>query len=657
MRLELNDQKIGKLFPFCFGITTDLQVNVYGATLKKLLKGTGPYDLRSVAAVFRPQGLGYNYQALKDFQGQLIIFKLLDGENMLLRGQLEEFEGTEELIFLGSPWISNVADLKVNNLKFSDFSNFDALLDLLHVVQALEINNADLKLLLDRIHQQHDELQDTKQKMEEYALFPLQNPEPIVRIDMQGEVLLQNKAMERIDIISFRGATYSKPEFWKYIITEKLQNKKDEFLEFECNDKSYSLACRYIPEYNYYNLYGRDISVQSKQKRALEEAIKAERASAVAKDNFLTHMSHEIRTPLNGVIGMASQLEQSDLNDEQKFYLRTLNTAADSLLMIISDILDLGKIESGQVVLEKSIFSLSQVIDRAVEVLRYKLEEKGLVLHKHFAHNLHDFYLGDPFRLNQIVLNIIGNAIKFTDTGAVDIFTRLIADDSDKQVIQIIVKDTGVGIEKSFLENIYDRFSQEKISRARKVGGSGLGMTITRELVLLMNGSIVIDSQVKKGTTVTLEFTFPKSTRRELHQHDDYEKQYDLNLLQQKVILIVDDNQLNRIVAKAMLANNGIKTLDVGSGFEALEVCRESLPDVILMDLQMPELDGYQTTTQIRKEISSSIPIIALTANALRGEREKCLENGMNDYISKPFKVDQLLACLQQVFDASRHKN
>lgn len=384
----------------------------------------------------------------------------------------------------------------------------------------------------------------------------------------------------------------------------------------------------------------------TQQKQLEQDLIKSrEHAEMLArtKEIFLANMSHEIRTPMNAILGMGNQLAKTALNEKQGFYLGTIKTAAENLLVIINDILDLSKVEAGKLTVEKIGFEPRKVGANAILVLAHKAEEKGLKLINSFHEpNLSDILIGDPYRLNQVMLNLISNAIKFTENGSVEISCKVVKDLISSQLIRISVSDTGIGMEKEFTEKLFDKFSQEYDFVSRKYGGTGLGMSICKELVELMGGQIVVNSAKGKGTVISFEIEFAKGTKYDLPVVQSAMSVVSNNFLQGITILVTDDNEMNRLLASTILKNYGAGVLEATNGEEAIQIVQTQCPDLLLMDIQMPVMNGYEATRALRA-MGYTIPVIALTANAIRGESENCMQAGMNDYMAKPFKEDDLL--------------
>ncbi|WP_375447707.1 PAS domain S-box protein [uncultured Fibrella sp.] len=386
-----------------------------------------------------------------------------------------------------------------------------------------------------------------------------------------------------------------------------------------------------------------DITRQKQLELELTYAKEVAEESTKAKELFLANMSHEIRTPMNAIMGMANQLSKTQLNSDQQFYLSTIQSATDNLLVIINDILDLSKIEAGKLTLETIGFEPKLVIGRAMQVMMHKAEEKGLAFTNSFCDShLSPVLIGDPYRLNQILLNLISNAIKFTEKGTVDIKCHVLDEDETTQLIKATVSDSGVGMHDSFSRTILQKFRQEDASITRRFGGTGLGLSICKNLVELMGGTMHVDSKKGLGTSVSFTIPFYKGTQDNLPVKAP--DQVDTSLIARKRILVTDDNEMNRLVASTILLNYGAIIEEAHNGLEALEQLQQQPFDLVLMDVQMPVMDGVEATRAIRTSISEELPVIALTAFALKGDCEKLLATGMSDYLSKPFEETQLLA-------------
>lgn len=365
-------------------------------------------------------------------------------------------------------------------------------------------------------------------------------------------------------------------------------------------------------------------------------------ASTYAKEMFLANMSHEIRTPMNAILGMASQLKKTNLAPSQQFFLSTIHTAADNLLIIINDILDLTKIDSGKLTLENIGFVPDHVVERVLHVMMHKAEEKGINLISSFSDDrLADILIGDPYRINQVLLNLVSNAIKFTPKGSVEISCIVLEDAETWQTIKIMVKDTGIGMDEKFKKRLFEKFSQEDDTVTRKYGGTGLGMSISKQLIELMGGEMEVTTEKNVGSSISFILKLDKGTQDSLP--DVVETEVDMTIFSDKTILVTDDNEINRLLATTILRAHHVNCEEAVNGIDAIEKISHHNYDLILMDVQMPIMDGMEAVEIIRNKMLNKTPIIALTALALKGDNQKCLDAGFNDYLSKPFEESQLL--------------
>ena len=371
------------------------------------------------------------------------------------------------------------------------------------------------------------------------------------------------------------------------------------------------------------------------------------------KDQFLANMSHEIRTPLNGILGFTKILLRSGITEKQKEQLTAIKVSSDILLVVINDILDLAKIEAGKMTLNPTELKVPDVINSLLSTFELRIEEKEQTLNTHYDKNIPEWLLGDALHINHILLNLIGNAIKFTKSGGtINVNVNLVKQDKEKAIIEISVSDTGIGIAPDKTKNIFEPFIQSNIDTARKYGGSGLGLNIVKQLINLMKGTITVKSQLHIGSTFTLTIPLIKTTITEIKIDQTVSNNNKLALVTQlkgleKVkILIVDDMVVNQLLAQTILEDIGFETEVATNGKIAIELLEKNNYDIILMDLQMPEMNGWEATQYIRSNMKppkSTIPIIALTADVTKNNAEKCKEAGMDDYISKPINETDLI--------------
>jgi len=399
------------------------------------------------------------------------------------------------------------------------------------------------------------------------------------------------------------------------------------------------------------------------QNKLLEEKEKSD-AATKAKSEFLATMTHELRTPLNGVIGMSELLKEADLTDKHKNYLNIINQSGKQLLSVINDILDFSKIESGKMELHSVQFSLVELIQHAVSLLDFQAEQKGLQLTFEDRIGKDDLMLiGDDVRIKQILINLISNATKFTQKGSVKVI--LDADGEANAGVGlypfiVTVSDTGIGMSRAELSKLFQQFSQADASTTRQFGGTGLGLAICKHLTAKMNGRIEVESEKGKGSDFRVFLQLPMSTSK--HRKADVEIETWQNgwyvaTGTKPRILVVDDTPINQELADAILQDEGMEVFLANNGLEAVDFVANHQVDLILMDCLMPEMDGFDATIAIRareqSEGTRQIPIIALTASALRETKDKCKNAGMNDFLTKPLNSELLIKKVQQLLLAS----
>lgn len=383
--------------------------------------------------------------------------------------------------------------------------------------------------------------------------------------------------------------------------------------------------------------------------RAKEEA----EETAKLKSQFLANMSHEIRTPLNGIVGIGKLLKETELNEKQSEYVKAIISSSNQLMGIVNNILDLSKLDAEKMVIEDNTFDFQELISGIEAIYEKRAGEKGVKFACIYDDYIPKYLIGDSIKINQILHNLIGNALKFTKDGSVLVTTYLSKQDENECVVGFKIADTGIGIPEDKLNDVFQAFVQSNSSTSREYGGTGLGLAIVDRLVKLLGGKIFLKSALNKGTTFTVEIPLKAANQAEIEASIKLPLHNEYNLSNTKVLL-VEDNKVNQIVTSDLLKSQNCKVTICNNGQEALEEFIENDYDIILMDMQMPVMDGYTAMRIIRNDIQNekrNVPIIALTAHAFQGELDKCKVSGATDYLSKPFEPTSLFSMMGRLLD------
>jgi signal transduction histidine kinase/CheY-like chemotaxis protein len=377
--------------------------------------------------------------------------------------------------------------------------------------------------------------------------------------------------------------------------------------------------------------------------------------SAVVKEQFLANMSHEIRTPINAVVGFAGLLQKTKLDTDQKQFVNLIQNSGENLLSVVNDILDISKIEAGMMRITKNPFSINEVCTSLELMFQHKVNEKKLRFIFDYDNSIPNTLIGDAERLNQVLINLLNNAIKFTEKGSVKLAVQMLQKTTTEVKIQFVVKDTGIGISKEKLATVFERFEQAENNTARQYGGTGLGLAIVEKIVDMQGGEISADSNVGEGSLfkVVLSYEYIAEQEKGLQNTLTPKNVNDKKVFNSNKILVAEDNKTNQTLLKFMLQQWNLSYDLAENGKEVLEMLQDKKYDLILMDIQMPLMDGYEAATRVRKNLSIAIPIIAMTAHVMPTEKQKCIDAGMNDYISKPIDEAIFVSLLEKYLPSS----
>ena len=505
-----------------------------------------------------------------------------------------------------------------------------------------------------------EEAEKARKKVEELAQFPLYDPSPLIRFDLdKGKLLFVNPAaFNKYSDIFRKGADHPLLANLAEPAARAFQERRSVTREVTIGSVTYqqTITPHLLAQDHVVTVYNHDIT-QLKQTQAIlqQETERAEAASR-AKSDFLANMSHELRTPMNGVLGMTGLLRETSLNNEQRELVETIASSGESLLLLLNDILDLSKIEADGLTLEETPFNLPSLMQDLMKLFDPLAKKKGLALHFNSDPNLPHYVVGDPARLRQIATNLIGNALKFTECGSVQLTLTTESESDGRARIGFHVQDTGIGIREQNLDKIFNKFTQADESTTRRFGGTGLGLTICKYLAEAMGGTIGVSSVFGQGSDFhfALPLTIATAAQTERLRNENTKEKtmssdYIMDFSNSRVI-VVDDHPVNLFFARKLLLKFGFRTVDTAEdGPTALTMIGRSAYDVVILDCQMPDMDGYDVSRAIRLSESGTdrhVPIIAMTANAMVGDREKCLEAGMDDYVTKPINSDRVMDVL-----------
>ena len=576
----------------------------------------------------------------------------------------------------------NLIPILCNGTPFKD--NEGKLIGVIFVVR--ETSKQKWSIELEEAHKEKEKQQDLNKELEklnnsailasQYTLSLIEaSQDPLVTLNTKGKITDMNQALVNSTGMSREELTGS--DFFDYFTEKKnarevhkevfdkgsvsnlpltIKHRNGKLTDVLCNGSVYKDAQGEVAGVV---IVARDVTEQKKIASALiearvfaelateiaEEAKKNAESAAIiaknavkAKQQFLSNMSHEIRTPMNAIIGFTKVVLKTDLTVKQLEYINAIKISGDALIVLINDILDLAKVDSGKMTFEKKPFKLNASLESMLHLFENKIQEKNLKLIKAYDPNIPKVLVGDPVRLHQIILNLVNNAVKFTQKGKITVGAQLVFEDDDRVVIEFSISDTGIGIPADKLNHIFENFNQASSGTSRIYGGTGLGLAIVKQLVELQGGKIRVKSTIKKGSNFSFSLSFQKTNANAALENDLLELDSEIKNIK---VLVVEDIALNQLLMKTVLDDFGFERDVAENGKIAIEMLKDKTYDIILMDLQMPEMNGFEATEYIRIKMQSQIPIIALTADVTTVDLDKCKAVGMNDYLAKP--VDERL--------------
>ncbi len=654
MGINLNYDQLNRVFPFHIEVNKHFEILSQGSSLTKIVGNLTNQKFNSFFQIERPHYDELSFDQIKKDKTNFFILKHLT-QNFVFKGQLELIGEKNTLFFVLTPYFHKIDELKKNRLLVTDFASYDLTFDFLHIIKNIEINNDEIIDLVDQLKQKN--IQISLQEEKHRNIINNMNM-GLLEVDNNDIVQFANQTFCDMSGFSLEELIGNKPteliveKHNHHIIEKKIvkrQNGISNGFEMEIVKKNGEKRIWYISGAPNINDKGEcigsigvhmDITEQKILEKELENAkLIAEKASKT-KEMFLANMSHEIRTPLNVLLGMIRLIEKEQINQTVLDYITSSKDAANHLLSILNDILDMSKIESGKMKINHLSMDIYSINNSLENIFLPSASAKNIEFISHID-PLIEPLKGDEVRLRQVLINLISNAIKFTEKGRIESTIRLIENTEEHQLINFTIEDTGIGMSEEFIQNIFEKFTQESNLANRKYEGTGLGMTISKDILDLMNGKLMIESKQNIGTKIQFELSFKKANRP---KQTKVLLKLKTKLLKGKNILLVEDNKLNRLIVRKMLELSGCIVEEAENGNIAINKVINQKFDLILMDIQMPEMDGIEATKIIRTGLNLSTPILALTANSFQHDIDKYFDIGMNDFIIKPFEEDQFYA-------------
>lgn len=657
--LVFSEDNLNKVFPFHIILNRRGGIESTGQALGKLIPGL------QAGATFEEEfewisPVNPSVENWIQRTGRLLVFRHRTLPSLTFKGHFEELKGSNCFAFFGNPALSSMDHLESLGLEPGDLALNDSLEDLLQVLKTNEIVTQKLTSLLKQVTDQRKALAREKRNLqhsnEQLSLFRslINSSSDAVRV-MREDGSLYYMNQTEASRLGIPQETIEIQEDREFRTIENWSNHLDqlrsvEFLTLEDQtvhqpsnkkiDVEITSKLIYIAGEGYIVSFSRDISERKLGELKLAQALNRAEEASEAKEAFLANMSHEIRTPLNGMMGMVRELRKMELDGRPGEYIFRTEKAIRHLYSLVNNALDITRIEAGELELERICFSMPELLKDVQAIFEAEAESCGLELKVDLESKMPQVYWGDVGRLRQILINLTGNSIKFTRQGHVKISCTAGSGKEKGQTVRFSVEDTGIGMSAEYQEKMFQKFQQEEAATARKYGGSGLGLFITRELIGLMGGKVKVHSVLGEGTRMEVDIEL------EVGQAKDLPKQKLLEIpsgIGQARVLLVEDNPMNRLVAVNALQELSVEVTEASNGEQAVKLLKENVYHLVLMDLQMPVMDGMEATRIIRKEMQLKVPIVALSANAFKSEIELCKSIGMNGYVTKPFEEMELI--------------
>ena len=710
--LGLTAYEVAVAFPFHLGFDSQMRILQIGPALGKVAPGIAPgQHLDEYFRVETPAA--GDFKALCESPSSLVLLRAVK-RDLVLRGQTIWYPRQNALLFLCSPWLTSTAELHRHGLSLADFAVHDPMADLLQVLQAQEATLLDVRKLVSKLSLQRKEQRAAGARMEalyeitrilaagasmeEVAQQVLEQTIGILRLPVTS-LWLQDSTEQFACVAPGAGSAAAHalaallralpPDHTvgAWLPTDTPLVRRFAAAAAVGGRTVEAAACGFPVAYQIqiegaagmlgaFEAYGVEVPAQerllldtmaevalrlgqfidkTRADAALRSSIKVAAAAAAAKSQFLARMSHEIRTPINGVLGMIELTLSTSLTPTQRGQLETARSSGELLLGLVNDVLDFSKIEAGHLEIEEAPFDLMACLQRAYKLFEARAAAKKLLFELIVDPRLPQMVSGDELRLSQVLVNLIGNALKFTKAGSISVAARLLSDDEEGELsVGVEIRDTGIGIPEARREAIFSAFTQAELATAREFGGTGLGLTICKQLVELMGGELTVTSEVGKGSTFRfyarlgrVHDLHQEPARSEVVEHQPAPESRALH------VLVVEDNEINQAVVRGLLERDR-HTVEIADRMDtAIARGCEGSFDAILMDIQLPDGDGLVATTAIRahqrRQGRSAVPIIGLSAQAVTGDRERALAAGMDEYLTKPVRPAQLSEVLRRL--------